>query len=87
MRSFPRPSDGETITANNGRYGPYVYKNLDDGKTDSRSLEAEDQLRAFLFGRPHQCRPSSIISVAINVSVTPCYKTRHMVSCRQEICH
>ncbi|MGO1949655.1 MAG: topoisomerase C-terminal repeat-containing protein, partial [Mycobacteriaceae bacterium] len=44
LMSLPRevgvdPSDGETITAQNGRYGPYLKK-----ATDSRSLANEEQI-------------------------------------------
>jgi DNA topoisomerase-1 len=44
LLSLPRslgadPADGEEITAQNGRYGPYVKKGA-----ESRSLEAEEQL-------------------------------------------
>jgi DNA topoisomerase-1 len=47
LLSLPRevgvdPSDGEMITAQNGRYGPYLTKG-----NDSRSLESEDQIFAI----------------------------------------
>ena len=63
LLSLPRtlgvdPADGEEITAQNGRYGPYVKKG-----TDSRSLEAEEQLFTItledalaLLGQPKQRR-------------------------------
>ena len=49
LLSLPRvvgvdPADGAEITAQNGRYGPYVQKVLPDGKKDSRSLTNEEQL-------------------------------------------
>ena len=50
LMSLPRvvgvdPSDGEEITAQNGRYGPYLKKG-----TDSRSLESEEQMFTVTLG-------------------------------------
>ena len=53
-------TDGEEITAQNGRYGPYIKKG-----TDSRSLESEDQIFAVTLRggagdlRPAQAAPRS----------------------------
>jgi DNA topoisomerase-1 len=49
LLSLPRvvgvdPTDGLEIVAANGRYGPYVQKDLPDGKKDSRSLGSEEAL-------------------------------------------
>src|SRR5215471_13191064 len=45
--------DGETVTVQNGRYGPYVKRG-----TDSRSLESEDQLFTIgLAEDPSSSRP------------------------------
>src|SRR3954464_13284501 len=60
--SLPRvvgvDEDGQEITAQNGRYGPYLKKG-----TDSRSLETEDQLfdvtleaARAIFAQPKQRR-------------------------------
>jgi DNA topoisomerase-1 len=45
-----RPADGEEVTAQNGRYGPYVKKD-----TESRSLESEEQLFAITLRRRSRC--------------------------------
>jgi DNA topoisomerase I len=57
-RSVGADSDGEEITAQNGRYGPYLRKG-----TDSRSLGSEDQLFTVtlaeaqaIFAQPKQRR-------------------------------
>jgi DNA topoisomerase-1 len=48
LLSLPRvvgvDPEGRTITAQNGRYGPYLSKEIPDAKADSRSLESEEQL-------------------------------------------
>jgi DNA topoisomerase-1 len=60
LMSLPRvvgtDSDGQEITAQNGRYGPYLKKG-----TDSRSLESEDQIfdvtldeAMVIFAQPKQ---------------------------------
>jgi DNA topoisomerase-1 len=63
LLSLPRvvgtdPSDGEEITALNGRYGPYIKKG-----SDTRSLESEEQLLTLtldealtMFGQPKRRR-------------------------------
>ncbi len=49
LLSLPRvvgvdPADGAEITAQNGKYGPYLQKIGADGKKDSRSITSEEQL-------------------------------------------
>ena len=70
LLSLPRivgqdPESGEDITAQNGRYGPYLKKG-----TDSRSLESEDQIFSIelpgaleIFAQPKYGarRPSSAL--------------------------
>ena len=48
-----RPPSGEEITAQNGRYGPYLKKG-----TDSRSLETEEQLFDITLDRRSRSTPS-----------------------------
>jgi len=45
--------DGEPITVQNGRYGPYVKKG-----TDSRSLESEEQLFTLTLAEARNCSRS-----------------------------
>jgi DNA topoisomerase-1 len=68
LLSLPRvvgvdPADGLEITAQNGRFGPYVQKDLPDDKKDSRSLATEEQLLTVtldealaLFAQPRMRR-------------------------------
>ncbi|PRX97887.1 type I DNA topoisomerase [Allonocardiopsis opalescens] len=47
LLSLPRvvgEIDGEQVTAQNGRYGPYLRKGAEGKGSDSRSLETEEQL-------------------------------------------
>ena len=72
LLSLPRvvgvdPSDGAQITAQNGRYGPYISKALADGKSDSRSLANEEQLLTVgvdeavaLFAQPKTRRGQTV---------------------------
>ncbi len=72
LLSLPRvvgvdPTDGAEITAQNGRYGPYISKALADGKTDSRSLANEEQLLTVgvdeavaLFAQPKTRRGQAV---------------------------
>ena len=58
LLSLPRvvgvdPADGEEITAQNGRYGPYLKKG-----TDSRSLDTEEQLFDITLDRRWRSTPS-----------------------------
>ncbi len=53
LLSLPRevgtdPASGEVITAQNGRYGPYLKKG-----TDSRTLASEDQLLTMTMTANH----------------------------------
>ena len=57
LMSLPRvvgmDGDGVEITAQNGRYGPYLKKG-----TDSRSLESEEQIFDITLPRPRRSTPS-----------------------------
>jgi DNA topoisomerase-1 len=50
-RTLGSTPEGEEVTAQNGRYGPYVSKKAPgaSGSGDSRSLESEDQLFTVTF--------------------------------------
>jgi DNA topoisomerase-1 len=65
--------NGRTITALNGRYGPYLTKEaeVEDAKPDSRSLEAEEQLFTItvaeaevLFAEPKRRRGQNKSQIA-----------------------
>ena len=72
LLSLPRvvgvdPTDGAEITAQNGRYGPYISKPTGEGKTDSRSLTNEEQLLTVdvdqavaLFAQPKTRRGQTV---------------------------
>jgi DNA topoisomerase I len=72
LLSLPRvvgvdPTDGAEITAQNGRYGPYISKATGEGKSDSRSLTNEEQLLTVdvdqavaLFAQPKTRRGQTV---------------------------
>jgi DNA topoisomerase-1 len=72
LLSLPRtvgvdPTDGAEITAQTGRYGPYLQKEAADGKKDTRSLTTEEQLLTVtlpeaqaLFAQPKMRRGQTV---------------------------
>ena len=67
LLSLPRvvgqDAEGRTIMAHSGRYGPYLTKEMPEGKPDTRSLESEEQLLTItveeaeaLFAQPKRRR-------------------------------
>ena len=62
LLSLPRTLgelDGEQVTVQNGRYGPYVKKG-----TDSRSLESEEQLFTLTLAEEVDCSRGDVIVAA-----------------------
>src|SRR5581483_2030129 len=67
------PADGQEITAQNGRYGPYLKKG-----SDSRSIDSEEQLLAItleqalaVFAQPKQRRGQRSAAPLREVGVDP----------------